>query len=204
MDLASIDLVLGTTRSVRRKLDLERTLDPALIADCIDLATQAPTGIPGESWRFVLVSDATQKQRLAELYKATLFEFTKSQGLALKSTQLALIERLPQMPLLICVCAIGNAPGEHPAEQVAFYGSILPAAWSLMLALRARGLGSTWTTLLSAKQEEVREILSMPEDALLTVMLPVAHIKGAKLKRAERLKADQVCFSDTWGQPSPG
>lgn len=199
MNLASVDLVLGTTRSVRRKLDLERRVDPALIAECIDLATQAPTGIPGENWRFVLVSDAKQKQRLAELYKATFFEFLESRGLPLKDTQLALIERLPQMPLLICVCAIGNAPGENPAEQIAFYGSILPAAWSLMLALRARGLGSTWTTLLSAKQEEVREVLSMPEDALLTIMLPVAHTKGAKLRRAERLKSDQVCFYDAWG-----
>lgn len=199
MNLASVDLVLGTTRSVRRKLDLERRVDPALIAECIDLATQAPTGIPGENWRFVLVSDAKQKQRLAELYKATFFEFVESRGLPLKDTQLALIERLPQMPLLICVCAIGNAPGENPAEQIAFYGSILPAAWSLMLALRARGLGSTWTTLLSAKQEEVREVLSMPEDALLTIMLPVAHTKGAKLRRAERLKSDQVCFYDAWG-----
>ena len=198
LDLASVDLVLGTTRSVRRNLDLERAVDPQLISECIDLATQAPTGIPGQNWRFLLVSDPGQKARLAELYKATLFEFVETRSLPLKETQLALVQRLPHMPLLICVCALGGPLGDSCAEQVGFYGSILPAAWSLMLALRARGLGSTWTSLLAARQEEVREILSMPDDAVLTVMLPVAHMKGAKLRRAERLKAHQVCYQDRW------
>ena len=96
------------------------------------------------------------------------------------------------------ISGLGGPPGDSCAEQVGFYGSILPAAWSLMLALRARGLGSTWTSLLAARQEEVREILSMPDDAVLTVMLPVAHMKGAKLRRAERLKAHQVCYQDRW------
>ena len=104
LDLTSVDLVLGTTRSVRRNLDLERTVDPQLISECIDLATQAPTGIPGQNWRFLLVSDPGQKARLAELYKATLFEFVETRGLPLKETQLA----LPQMPLLICVCALAR------------------------------------------------------------------------------------------------
>ena len=106
------------------------------------------------------------------------------------------------MPLLICVCAMGGAPGNAVGEQVSFYGSILPAAWSLMLALRARGIGSTWTTLLSARQEEVREILAMPPDSMLTVMLPVAYMKDARLSPADRLLASEVCFWDVWGGDS--
>ena len=198
LDLASVDLVLGTTRSVRRNLDFEREIDPAVIMDCIDIATQAPTGIPGQNWRFVLVTDAQQKSRLAKLYEATLYEFVKEREVPLKDTQRALVARMHEMPLLICVCAMGQTPGSNPAEQVAFYGSILPAAWSLMLALRARGLGSTWTTLLSARQNEVREILQMPADSVLTVMLPVAYMKGARLSKAERLPASQVSYWNRW------
>ena len=98
-DLASVDLVLGTTRSVRRKLDFERTVDPALIDECIDLATQAPTGIPGENWRFVLVWDAETKVRLAKLYESTLLGFVETRGLPLKDTQRALVAKLRDMPL---------------------------------------------------------------------------------------------------------
>lgn len=202
LDLASIDLVLSTTRSVRRNLDFEREIDPALIMECIDLATRAPTGIPGQNWRFVLVADAAQKARLAALYESTLYEYVERRGISLKATQKALVARLHEMPLLICVCAIGEPPGDAAGEQVAFYGSILPAAWSLMLALRARGLGATWTTLLSARQQEVREILAMPSDAMLTVMLPVAHMRGARLSPAERLSASEVCFRNAWGGES--
>ena len=197
-DLASVDLVLGTTRSVRRNLDFERKVDPELIRECIELACQAPTGIPGENWRFVLVWDKGQKTRLAELYQSTLLEFVRTRGLPLKDTQRALMAKLRDMPLLICVCAIGHHPGESCGEQVGYYGSILPAAWSLMLSLRARGLGSTWTSLLASRQSEVREILDMPEDAVLTVMLPVAHMKGARLARAKRLSAGEVSYSDRW------
>jgi len=76
---------------------------------------------------------------------------------------------------------------------------VLPAAWSLMLALRARELGATWTTLLSSRQREVAEILSIPESVVSTVMLPVAYTLGATLRRADRLEAREVTFWDDWG-----
>ena len=199
-DLASVDLVLATTRSVRRKLDFERAVEPELVHECIDIATQAPTGIPGENWRFLLVWDKDQKARLAKLYESTLLAFVETRGLPFKDTQRALISKLADMPLLICVCALGRHPGEDCGEQVGFYGSILPAAWSLMLSLRARGLGSTWTSLLASRQAQVREILDMPEDATLTVMLPVAYMKGARLAKADRRGAREVSYSDWWGR----
>jgi nitroreductase len=91
-------------------------------------------------------------------------------------------------------------PGESQSQQTAFYGSILPAAWSLMLALRARNLGSTWTTLLSARQEEIAEILDIPDDVTQAVMLPVGYMKEAVLKVADRLPAGDVTFLNRWGE----
>lgn len=200
IDLDSVDTVLATARSVRRKLDFERPVERQVILDCIDIATQAPTGLGGESWRFLVVTDGARKQALADLYGSVLDDLARSRGLEVKPTQRALVERLHEIPAMILVCTTAAVPGEGVAGQVAYYGSILPAAWSLMLALRARGLGATWTSLLSSRQQEVARILDMPAAAVNTVMLPVAYTKGATLKRADRRPAPEVTFWDAWGR----
>lgn len=200
IDLGSVDTVLATARSVRRKLDFERPVPREIILECIDIATQAPTGLGGESWRFLVVEAPEKKQAIAGIYGAVLDELAQARGVAIKATQRALVDRLHEIPILILVCTTADGPSEEIAGQVAYYGSILPAAWSLMLALRARDLGATWTTLLSSRQAEVAEILDIPESVVNTVMLPVAYTKGAILKRADRLAAEHVTFFDSWGQ----
>ena len=87
---------------------------------------------------------------------------------------------------MIFVCAIGT-PGDTTSQQIAFFGSILPAAWSLMLAMRARGIGTTWTSLLSSRQEQIGQILGLPEDVLQVVMFPAGFTKNAVLRVADRV-----------------
>ena len=198
-DVAAVDRVLSTARSVRRKLDFARPVAPEVLVDCIRVATQAPTGLGGENWRFMVVADAAKKRQLADNYRAVLDELEQTRNLQVKPTQRALAERLHEFPVLILVCAIGAPISPAVSSQVAFYGSILPAAWSLMLALRARSLGTTWTTLLSSRQREVAAILGIPELVTQTVMLPVAYTKDASLRPAERLDAREVMFWDSWG-----
>ena len=202
LDLESVDRVLGTARSVRRKLDLDRPVEPDVLFDCINLATQAPTGLVGESWRFVVVTEPERKQRVAEIYRGVLEELVAG-GLEIKPTQRALIDRLPHVPAMIFVCVIAEPPGTEVSRQVGFYGSILPAAWSLMLALRSRGLGTTWTSVLAARAEPIAEVLDMPEGVMQTVMLPVAYTKGAKLRWADRLDAREVTYWNSWGNATP-
>lgn len=202
LDLTSVDTLLSTTRSVRRKLDFERSVDPALINDCINLATQAPMGIGGESWRFVVVTDPARKAQIASLYEEVILGYEASRGLTIKATQRALMERMPEMPALIFVYILGTPPGADVAEQIGFYGSILPVAWSLMLALRSRNLGCTWTSLLASRQAEIGALLNVPDGAVLTVMFPVAHTRNAVLKPAQRLDASAVTFWNQWdGNP---
>ncbi len=197
--LDSVDTVLATARSVRRKLDFERPVPRDVLLDCINIATQAPTGIGGESWRFVVVTDAGKKRSLSSVYRQVLEELARERHIDIKPTQLALVDRLHEIPAMVFVCTTAEAPDASTARQVAYYGSILPAAWSLMLALRARDLGATWTTLLSSRQQEVAEILAIPEAVVSTVMLPVGYTKGATLRRADRLDAREVTYWDAWG-----
>jgi len=201
--LASVDEVLATARSVRRRLDFDRPVARETIFDCINLATQAPTGLGGESWRFVVVTEPAAKERLAALYGQALEELVAMRGLEIKPSQRALVARLHEIPAMILVCNLGLPPALDVAGQLGYYGSILPAAWSLMLALRARGIGATWTSLLAARQSEVAAVIDLPEDALLTVMLPIAYTKNANLKRAKRLDARALTYWERWGQPSP-
>jgi len=196
--LESIDHILSTARSVRRKLDFERPIPDPVLLDCIDIATQAPSGL-SESWRFVIVRDDDRKADIASLYRTALEELVRARGLDVKPTQNALTDRLHEMPALVFVCAEDVPDLTEIPQQVAFYGSVLPAAWSLMLALRAREIGTTWTSLLMARHAEVSRLLELPEGALPLVMLPVAYTKGARLRRAERLPSREVTYFDRWG-----
>ena len=143
----SVEHILSTARSVRRKLDFSRPVSREDLEACINVAVQAPTGIVGENWRFLIVTEADRKARIAELYRTVLLEMAQTRGVELKKTHHALMDRLHEIPCMVFVYAIGE-PDASATNHVGFYGSILPAAWSLMLAMRARGIGTTWTSLL--------------------------------------------------------
>ena len=196
----SVETALATTRSVRRRLDLERDVSRTDLLECIDVAVQAPVSMAGENWRFLIVTETGPREGIAALYGEILQELMDARGEVMPAKHAALTFNLARMPAMVFVCAIGE-PRWETAAQLAWYGSILPAAWSLMVALRGRGIGSTWTTLLASRETEVQDLLGMPRDAHPTVMLPCAYAKGAVLRRAERAPAASVTFRDFWGTP---
>ena len=83
---------------------------------------------------------------------------------------------------------------------VGVYGSILPAAWSLMLALRARGLGSAWTTLHLRYEKESAALLGIPDGIAQAALLPVAYYTGDDFKPAKRAPARQRTYWNGWEQ----
>jgi nitroreductase len=201
---ASIDEILCTTRSVRRRIDFERPVEPAVLEACIGIATQAPTGLPPEAWRFLVLTDPEPKRALAELYRRALATLAETRGGDIKPAQQHLADHLQAMPALILVCAQGRPAPDSIPLQVAFYGSVLPAAWSLMLALRARGLGATWTTLHLLHEREAAHRLGIPEDVTQTVLLPVGYTRNAVLKPATRRAAADVTYWNRWGEERHG
>ncbi len=202
--------VVTTARSVRRRIDFDRPIEPEVIERCIEAAIQAPTGMNREAWRFLVLTEPEPKTRIAELYRsgfdglATRFrdqippEMRDQQFPNERPTYVGLAENLHRMPILILVCSEGRPDSDNAAMQVAFYGSVLPAAWSLMLALRASGLGATWTTLLVTEEERVAEALGIPPDVTQTILLPVAYTLGAVLKPAKRKPVSEVTYWNRW------
>ena len=205
--------VLRTTRSVRRRLDFDRPVEREVLEECIDAAVQAPTGLNREAWRFLVLTDPEPKRAIAELYRQSFTTLRDAPPAAFaeyiaqsdvtppheRPTYVGLADRMHELPALILVCSLGRPEPDDHAMQVAFWGSVLPAAWSLMLALRAKGLGTTWTTLLARESAAVGEALGIPDDVTQTVLLPVAYTKDAKLRPAERKPAAEVTYWNAWG-----
>ena len=215
MDLSSVDKLLTTTRSVRRRLDFERPVEPEVIQECLEIAIQAPTGGNSQGWRFLIVSDPEKKARIGELYQDSFLIYARSraeqapsggerpQGDLEQSARVAksavyLAKRMGEVPLMIIPCINGRAEERGLMAQASLYGSILPATWSLMLALRARGLGSAYTTLHLRYEEEIAQLLDIPASVTQAALLPVAYYTGEDFKPAKRIPAAELTCWNSW------
>ncbi len=203
MDLASIDHLLTTTRSVRKRLDLDRPVDLDVVQECIDLAIQAPDGGNLGKYHFLVVTDAEKRAAIAAYYRRSFDAYLGAQkqnyATRIYDSAAYLAEHFQDVPVHIITCTEGRVEKEGPLAQAGRYGSILPATWSLMLALRSRGLGAAWTTLHLAYEREVAELLGIPEDITQGALLPVAYYTGDDFKPGKRIPAAERTYRDHWG-----
>jgi nitroreductase len=209
MDIETVDHLLTTTRSVRKRLDLDRPVEPEVILECLRLAVQAPTGSNMQGWRFLVVTDPERKARLGELYRAGGEEYLKAgreqasgndQQERVIDSAWHLLEVIDRVPAMLIPCHRGRPP--EGIAAAGYYGSILPAVWSFMLALRSRGLGSAWTTFHLAYEREAAELLEIPyEEVTQTALLPVAYTLGTDFKPATRRPVEEITYLDRWREP---
>jgi nitroreductase len=214
LDLSPDDL-LSTTRSVRRRLDLKRPVDPTLIEQCLDLAQQAPSGGNQQGWSFVVVTDPDKRRALGALYKQGWDVYRQSLSARLASDAPAsmpnrdvlrvyrsaqyLADHMGDVPVLVIPCIAGRTDGASAAEQAGQWGSILPAVWSFMLAARARGLGTCWTTLHLPHEREAADLLGIPyDDVMQAALIPVAHTIGAEFRPGPRKPLDTIVHWEHW------
>ena len=209
----SADEVLTTTRAVRKRLDLERPVPLDLITECVAIAQQAPTGSNTQRWHFVVVTDTKKKEALGAIY-AKAFETYRTSpmyagairtGDAVRDAQQErvgasadyLAETMGRAPVLVIPCVEGRIT--HVSTAAGTLGSIIPAAWSFMLAARARGLGTCWTTLHLMHEQEAADVVGIPYDKVTQVLLtPVAFTKGTDFKPATRPAPESIMHVDTW------
>lgn len=205
----SPDQLLSTTRSVRKRLDFDRPVERTIIEDCLRLAFQAPSGANSQGWGWVLVDDPVTKLQMAEIYRASQVDYINQQALEdrpppsgrpqISSSVNYLRDNLHRCPVLL-VPTINHSYGRATTfAQASTWGSILPAVWSFILALRARGLGSAWTTLHLYQEEQMAELLGIPHPENTQVgMFPVAYTIGTKFSPANRAKSEERIFWNRW------
>jgi nitroreductase len=207
MDIASTDHLLSTTRAVRRRLDLERPVEPEIILDCLRLAVQAPTGSNAQGWRWVVVTDAAKRAELSRLYAEGGADYLRSaasqemdpQTRRVYESAIHLTEILGRVPVHVIPCIDRRAENAPNVVAASMYGSIIPAAWSFMLALRSGGLGSVWTTLHLVKEKEAAHLLGIPDTVTQVALLPVAYTTGGDFKPAQRPAVERITYWDAWG-----
>ena len=213
LDLSQTDKLLSTTRSVRKRLDFSRPVDRSVILECLGIALQAPSGGNSQPWRWLVVDDPHVKSQLGVLYKKAHDPYmdanreaadkagTLEQMSAIMDSSQYLADHMVEAPALVIPCLLGRVAADASvADTAGFYGSILPAAWSLMLALRSRGLGSAWTTLHLAFEKEAAALLAIPETVTQVAMLPVAYYTGDDFKPARRQPTEKATYFNAWGQ----
>ena len=226
IDLASVDHVLTTTRSVRLRLDFERAVPAALIKDALRIALQAPTGANTQTWRFMVVTDAAKRRAIADFYRLAANDYVEGKtglsrtGVTMMREYAAtdlrqhqreammksggyLMENLERAPVMVIPCIEGRFEQDDVFTQASMWGSIMPATWSLMLALRARRLASAWTSLHLRYEKEVSALLGIPENYTQAALLPVAWLTGGDLRPAKRLPVEEVTCWDHWGGHEP-
>ncbi|WP_319430976.1 nitroreductase family protein [Mycobacterium sp. RTGN5] len=208
----SVDELLTSTRSVRKRLDFDRPVPRDVLMECLDLALQAPTGSNAQGWQWVFVEDPAKKKALADIYRANATPYLDmpkpvrgdirdQQMDAVMDSAKYLNANLEKAPVLLIPCLEGRPDGAPAGMSASYWGSLIPAVWSFMLALRSRGLGSAYTTLhlIGDGEKQAAELLGIPFDQYAQGGLwPIAYTKGTNFKPAKRLPAEQLTHWDTW------
>jgi nitroreductase len=208
----TVDEVLTTTRTVRKRLDLSRPVPMSLIRECLEIALQAPSGSNSQGWEWLVITDPQQRAAVSAVYRRACEEYlaaapsltsiedperAATMGRIRNSTQY-LSDHMVEVPVLVIPCIRAGRQGLDAGNQSGLWGSILPAAWSFMLAARSRGLGTAWTTLHLKYEAEVAELLQLPAGVAQALLIPTAYYTGDTFKPAARTSLDDVLHVDRW------
>ena len=203
------DELLTTTRTVRKRLDFNRPVSRDLMIECLDIALQAPNGGNMNTWRWIIIDDRDTIENAAKIYNQGLDDFIASFGDSgyagadvegadriEKSTQY-LRDNIHLSPALLLPMISGRTDQadrpSHVFTQASTWGSIIQAVWSFMLALRARGLGSAWTTGHLWREREMAELLEIPYKSYMQVgLFSIAYTIGTDFRAAHRAPLSQV------------
>jgi len=212
----SVDRLLSTTRSVRRRLDLQRPVDEAELRDCIRLACYAPNASNAQRWRWLVLREPERKRAVAEHYRAGILAPMQAllaerrargdaAGVRHSEATLQLAEQLERVPALVIPCFQGEInPESRYVDTATLFASILPAVWNFQLALHSRGLASTFTTAHLVEQVAVARLLGIPEGWLQACLIPVAYLRGDPLEAPQRRPVEEVIAWETWSQTGEG
>lgn len=214
--------MLATTRAVRKRLDPGRDVPERLIRECVTLALQAPAGSNLPRTRFVVVRDPDRRAALADIYSDIyLGSYRASAGylgrVEVSGDEAADVQRrtarsadaleraLHEVGTIVIACLDGvRLDGSSAFTSASMLGGVLPATWSFMLAARARGLGTCWTTMHLARERDVAALLGIPYETVQQVCLtPLAFTRGEKFGPATRPDAEEVIHWDGWDATKP-
>jgi nitroreductase len=210
------DELLSTTRAVRKRLDFERPVPDDVVRECVDLAMQSPSGSNNMTMQFVVVRDPAKRAALGEIYRQCYGIYSQMDGVYIRSIDKGeesanaqqqrsadsadfLGQHMGDAPVLVIPCTFGRIDNVPAMMGASIGANVMPAMWSFMLAARARGLGTCWTTVHLMMEQAAADVLGIPFDQVQQIcMSPLAYTKGTDFKPATRPDADTIIHWDGW------
>ncbi len=213
---------IHTARSLRRlKPD---PVPEGLITQVLDAAIRAPSGGNAQNWAFLVVRDPELRRSLGAVYrkasdiaakvyaaKGRPAHMTERQYERMMSTGVHLWNHMGDAPVILVPCLrrleVPDAPGIDLAAERAYAerirgASIYPAVQNIILACRALGLGTTITTNHLRCEDDVRVLLSLPDDVDSFALMPIGWPID-RFGRVSRRPLAEVTHADRWGNAWP-
>ena len=161
---------LRTRRSIRRFQP-----DPvpdSVIQTILTTATFAPSAHNRQPWRFVVMTDPSVKQELADAMALDFERDLTRDGLSPEKIHSQINrskERITSAPLAILFCLDMSDMDVYPdqkrqhAERTMAVQSVAAAGLQLLLAAHAEGLGAVWACWPLFAQSTIQNTLKLPE-----------------------------------------
>lgn len=180
-----------------------------ILWELLDAAVRGPSGGNTQLWAWVVVKDAEVKRQIAEWYREgwdraygtrraqILADDAGEQGMGARTFLAAehLAQHLQDAPVWVIPVLLGPAKSGNPRLGSSIYG----AAQHLMLAARAYGIGSTLTTLHAGREDEVRALLGLPDNALTMALIPLGYPERGRWAQPKRRPLAEVVHWDRFG-----
>ena len=179
---------INTRRSVRRFSD--RPVEEDKLNALLEAVRRAPSWSNLQCWRFVVVKEADQKNKLSDL--SFLESFFSTYGYSANPAQRGLAEA----PLVIVACADPKKSG-HLWEQPYYMADVGIASQNLMLAAHALGLGTVFVGVF--QEQEIKALLHIPPEIRVVGLFPIGYPLKSKKEGTARQSLDEIVFEESWG-----
>ena len=177
-----------------------------LVDRVLHAATRASNPGNSQGWAFIVVRDSETKARINDAVIESLdFDIDESAAAQAATDPMAtriargashLVQNMRFAPVIIIIGARCIYPPENPMKEF-LPSTIYPAAQNLIVAARALGLGTTFTTFCMAAEAPIREILSIPDDVHLGSLIPLGWPEG-HFGPVTRMPLHEVVHYDRW------
>ena len=201
---------IATTRAIRRFRP-----DPVPEADLASIlwhATRAPTGSNRQPTRFIVLRDGPRareaKALLGEAFRTGWNDKRRDDGYEegsgtvgsspkarMAAAMQRFVDHFEEIPVVVLACL---QLGHYREDHLSSGASVYPACQNLLLAARALGYGGVLTMWHFFVEDQLRSVLSIPEDVALAATIAVGRPEGGHGQVRRRPLRD-VVFDDAWG-----
>jgi nitroreductase len=181
--------------------------------EILDAAIRGPSGGNAQHWGWVVVTDQEVKDRVAAWYRENWAAAYGSRREEILSGEVSpggltprgflgaehLAQHIQEAPVWVFPVLRGAADATSPRVGSSIYGAVQ----QLCLAARAYGIGTSLTTLYGGHEEELRELIGLPPDALTMALIPMGYPARGRWAEPRRRPVEQVVHWDRWGAKRP-